>query len=395
MSIAPSLVMIPSGYKAQKVYSAVPTNGDGDFDFARSTSATRVNKNGLIEEVAVNVPRLDYSDGGCPSLLLEPASTNLLPYSTLAFNGGASPTGYSIGFGTGTFSHEELTYKGQGAVKQTQITLGRSYLDTGTLTLIANTEYNLKIQFDLNNCLADANDDIILFQGFSNSPLYQFSDIDSNGVLSVQFNTGVDNTGNIRIGLGCNGNEDGGKVLTWSMPQLEQGSYATSYIKTSGSPQTRSADSASGSGNSTVINSSEGVLYAEISALADDLTFRQISLRNTGDTSNSLLIGYRNNTNTIYSQLTSSGVSQSFISFDVSNITEINKVAVLYGINKVELWINGIKRNSSGLATNPIGLNELNFYGATSSAAFYGKIKDIRVYTTALTDAELTTLTTI
>ena len=87
--------------------------------------------------------RLDYSDGGCPSLLLEPASTNLLPYSTLAFNGGASPTGYSIGFGTGTFSHEELTYKGQGAVKQTQITLGRSYLDTGTLTLIANTEYNL------------------------------------------------------------------------------------------------------------------------------------------------------------------------------------------------------------------------------------------------------------
>ena len=81
MSIAPSLVMIPSGYKAQKVYSAVPTNGDGDFDFARSTSATRVNKDGLIEEVAVNVPRLDYSDGGCPSLLLEPQETQLISYS--------------------------------------------------------------------------------------------------------------------------------------------------------------------------------------------------------------------------------------------------------------------------------------------------------------------------
>ena len=81
MAIAPSLAMIPSGYKAQKVYSAVPTNGDGDFDFARSTSATRVNKDGLIEEVAVNVPRLDYSDGGCPSLLLEPSRTNLIQYS--------------------------------------------------------------------------------------------------------------------------------------------------------------------------------------------------------------------------------------------------------------------------------------------------------------------------
>ena len=73
----PTLTMIPSGYKAGKLYSVLPTNGDGDFTTSRSSSATRVNKSGLIETVLSNVPRLDYSDGSCPSLLLEPQSTNL------------------------------------------------------------------------------------------------------------------------------------------------------------------------------------------------------------------------------------------------------------------------------------------------------------------------------
>ena len=77
----PSLALIPSGYKASKVYSILPNNGDGDFAFSRGSGATRVNKDGFIETVLDNVPRLDYSDGGCPSLLLEPQRTNLVPYS--------------------------------------------------------------------------------------------------------------------------------------------------------------------------------------------------------------------------------------------------------------------------------------------------------------------------
>ena len=66
----PTLTMIPSGYKAQKVYSVLPLNGYGDFTFDRTTTATRVNKNGLIEQVATDVPRLDY-----------PINFNLLSYS--------------------------------------------------------------------------------------------------------------------------------------------------------------------------------------------------------------------------------------------------------------------------------------------------------------------------
>ena len=73
----PILALIPSGYKSGKLYSQLPINGDGDLDFTRTTIANRVNEQGVIEEMAVNVPRLDFSDGGCPVLLLEPQSTNL------------------------------------------------------------------------------------------------------------------------------------------------------------------------------------------------------------------------------------------------------------------------------------------------------------------------------
>ena len=50
-----SLVLIPSGYKDQKIYSAVPTDGSGDMSFSRASSATRVASNGLIEKVRTNV----------------------------------------------------------------------------------------------------------------------------------------------------------------------------------------------------------------------------------------------------------------------------------------------------------------------------------------------------
>ena len=103
----PTLTMIPSGYKAEKVYSVLPTNGDGDFTFNRNDTATRVNKSGLIEQVATDIPRLDYSDGSCPSLLTEPQIINLITNSNSAgsvgggiitLNAAISPDGTSNAF---------------------------------------------------------------------------------------------------------------------------------------------------------------------------------------------------------------------------------------------------------------------------------------------------------
>ena len=51
------------------------------FDFSRDSSATVINKDGLIETVGSGEPRIDYKDDSKGALLLEPQRTNLLPYS--------------------------------------------------------------------------------------------------------------------------------------------------------------------------------------------------------------------------------------------------------------------------------------------------------------------------
>jgi len=66
-----SLVVVPSGYKASKVYAQKPLTTDGQLTFSRASTATRVNASGLIETVSSNVPRLDYTNSTCPKLLLE------------------------------------------------------------------------------------------------------------------------------------------------------------------------------------------------------------------------------------------------------------------------------------------------------------------------------------
>jgi hypothetical protein len=47
----PKLALIPSGYKSGKVYSILPNDATGDFDFDRASGGTRVRKDGLIEEM--------------------------------------------------------------------------------------------------------------------------------------------------------------------------------------------------------------------------------------------------------------------------------------------------------------------------------------------------------
>ena len=109
MATTPSIAMIPSGYQAEKIYSVLPTNGDADLNFSRSGVANRINSDGLIEEMAINVPRLDYSDGTCPSLLLEPQSTNLITYPLSFGNSYWTKSGASIEGDASTAGAELIT----------------------------------------------------------------------------------------------------------------------------------------------------------------------------------------------------------------------------------------------------------------------------------------------
>ncbi len=176
--------------------------------------------------------------------------------------------------------------------------------------------------------------------------------------------------------------------------QLENLPYATSYIPTNGSIATRLADEATNSGNSTLINSTEGVLYAEIAALADDGTFRVLSVSD-GSNNNTVKFGYRNDSNRIYAEVRNNNSSQAFLFYDVSDIKSINKVALKYKQNDFALWINGVERDADTSGVVPIDLSKLSFDNGSGANDFYGKTKALAVYKEALTDAQLQSLTTI
>jgi len=55
-----SLLVTPNAEKEGKLYSIIPTNGNGDFSVTRATTATRVNASGLVELVPYNL--LTYSE---------------------------------------------------------------------------------------------------------------------------------------------------------------------------------------------------------------------------------------------------------------------------------------------------------------------------------------------
>jgi hypothetical protein len=50
-----SLFLTPNAYKEGKLYSIIPSNGNGDFTVTRATTATRVNSAGLVQLVPYNL----------------------------------------------------------------------------------------------------------------------------------------------------------------------------------------------------------------------------------------------------------------------------------------------------------------------------------------------------
>jgi hypothetical protein len=168
--------------------------------------------------------------------------------------------------------------------------------------------------------------------------------------------------------------------------------YATSYIPTSGSTVTRNQDLCINAGSSDLINSIEGVLYAEISALDNDGTFRLLSLSD-GTGSNRVYLGFNNIDNTITASVTNAGVLQALINYTTSDSLLFNKVAVKYKNNAVSLYVNGIEVGVDTSVTIPSSLNSLQFTSGALASDFYGRARSVAVFKEALTDEELAKIT--
>jgi len=375
----PSIALIPSGYKANKVYSVLPENGDGDFAFTRASEATRINSSGLIETMLTGVPRLDYEGGGCPSLLLEPQSTNLVlrseDFSSSSWGAGnvtvslstvVSPNGVDFAYKvTNTGSGFLIQgYNSTNRLTDSRSIWARTVSGTGQLNLLSNNTNS--------NNLFTVTEQWQRFEatGYNSTGASNFYAIDFRGSSTLT------------------------EVLIWG-GQAEDFSYPTSYIKTEGSTVTRVSETATGSGTVSDFNSEEGVLYAEIKAL-DDSGNRRISISNgNSDNQNELILGYHPNSNTVqyFLRVGNSMIINQIQS--VSSTTEFLKIAVKWKLNDFALWINGIEVYSlgTGIIYAAGVLNTLSFSEANSGNPFYGKTKDLRVYKTALSDIELRDLT--
>ena len=413
------VALIPSGTKASKLYSVLPANGNGDFNATRGSTATRVNKDGLIETVATNVPRLDYPliDGvvqDCPALLLEPSRTNIIPYSedftnsawiklktTVSANSVIAPDGSQ----TADLISETTDY-GIHQIYDT-ITLANGSYSGSIFIKQKNIRY---IQIQLSD--------------FSTGEVGIVFDFDTGTVHSTistgswsSFNYSVQALDNEWFKVNLSGTKGGGSVVVpvirllndslsdsytgdankgiylWGA-QLESGSYPTSYIPTSGSTATRSADACNGSGTSADFNSAEGVLFAELATLdKDDTSSRRISISD-GTTNNVIRLTFDVASNRLYVVVYKLGTIWATYT-TLSNSEGFNKVALKYKPSDFNFYVNGVKvqQQSSGATFDAGTMSEVAFDNGGGGNLFVGKCKQIMTFKTALNDSELETLT--
>ena len=391
------------------------------FAFTRSTSATRVNKEGLIEVVTNDRPRIDYTDTSDGVLLLEKAATNLITYSedfSNAYwtkNGLSTPSGFISPDGTANaFKLVEDTSNGIHRTYAPAISVststdasfsvfvkkgGRKYIAIGA---VHNSTNGVVAQFDLEDgtlvysgamgtIYTYVNSDIVALE----NDWYKISIISQTTGTTINFamalsddiftQPSIDNSANLYTGDGTSGVYIFGAML-------EQNSVASSYIPTQGSASTRVAETATGAGNSEVFSDSQGVLFANIAANSDDNSFRQIALSN-GTYLNSVRFIYRNTIGGFGFYLMSGGVEQLNETIISGTQKTPLKVALQYKLNNCSCWYNGFKVATDISSTMPIGLDRINFAQGDTGNPFYGSTKEIGYYDTILTDLELETLT--
>ncbi len=219
--------------------------------------------------------------------------------------------------------------------------------------------------------------------------------------ISVTFQTTTDTVGAVQFRLATSNGatnilRDGTNGVYIYGLQAESHAirqYATSYIATSGDPETRAADIATDAGSSDLISSTEGVLYLEVAALTSINNFESISLSNGGVTER-IRFMLSNTENRISIEVDTGNGSGLFKNYILSDITAFNKIAIKYKPDDYAIWINGVEEITVPSAAVPT-LNELNFNNGYIFNNFNGKVKCVAVFKEALTDAELEALTTM
>ena len=360
---------------------------EADLTFDRGTGGSvqsRVKGNQTIVFPQIETPRLDYS-GGVGHWLIEPTSTNLIIYSAdfeqsnwsitneiTITDGFSSPDGGNNASKVSTDPQASQVnkgilfdgYNGTNRLTDSRSIWAKTVSGSGQLHLLShhNNADNLFTiteewqRFDLTGYIS---------QGANN-----FYAVDFRGSSTLT------------------------EVYLWG-GQAEDNPFTTSYIPTSGSTATRDTETANGSGDSTMFNDDEGVLYLEVAALEETASsFRVISISD-GANDNAIRFRYSGSIdNRIDFTSRAENGSTLDLGFIVSSTKDFHKVALKYKSQDSALWIDGVERHADTTTVlQYLNLRELKLAQGDANSPFYGKIKCIAVFKEALSDSELQCLT--
>lgn len=411
-----SLIITPNAVKAGKLYSVVPNTDLGDMTVVRATTATRVNASGLIENVGLNVPRLDYTNTSCPSILVEPQRTNLVLQSeqiqSTSFGGAwifAAINSSFLNVSTspnGTFSADKITPQttNGGHFIAQSITTNKTVTQTATCFFKSSEYTRCGVRFNDNNISQGNIFDLLSGQVVASVGTKTTARIVNYGngwyrcevtinaptdLLNVQFAI-IDNNSVVFEFLG----DINRGLLLWGA-QLEVGSNATSYISTVATTVTRNADVISKAGISSLIGQTEGSIYLKFYRTTETTGFKNLF---------TLFDGINTSVNSIQFQSTNNNINLSvFIIVNSTTFTitgtsrtllnGINKICLVYSQNGSKVFLNGILTGTISNVNLPL-LNNLSL-GHRTSDRQWGAIDDAILFKNQLTDQQAIQLTTL
>ncbi len=372
-------------------------------DYIETTTTTA--QAGILEDM----PRLDYSGGAsCPSLLLEPQRTNLVPYSeyfgdwgtfrsSLTANNATSPENYTNSYKLIQQSGETTsggTNKGISVSTSTAYTYSFFAKAAGynwCYARVIHSSDNFYAWFDLDNGVVGNTTG----SGVTSS----IEDYGSGWYKCSITYTSTTTLSNLHIYIAeANGsatlsNPDGVKGINIYGAQLEQASYPTSYIPSYGTSQTRSVDSCLGSFDGDNIFDSNWTAMVEM------------IVPSQGSTGTSAGFGARLVEGSTSSSDWSFVLAHSIggLSLKTYNPITDNNIAYNFG-DTFKLIVrsdgyyfyNGVKYTLYGLSSNePVEIGFGRAGQTDFSAGETAEIKQVLTFPTALTDSECIALTTI
>jgi len=362
-------------------------NGTGIFIWGAQLNIGSTAKPYFPTTDRLNVPRIDYTGGGCGSLLLEPQRTNLVTYSE-------------------QFDNADWSKLGQGIADTAVVTANYAISPDGTqnatrfvCNLNGGTTSNDR-SWMIASFTAQATSTISIWIKLNSAGTKTFVFSDAGGGTKTISGTDwqrIDETflspgGEFRIGLiGGTGSSDTLDCCIWGA-QAESGSYKTSYIPTTTTAVTRLADSASKTGISSLIGQTQGTMFVEVELTSASEQILIITSA-AGNEVNRLQI-YIDASRKI--GLYRGDASVSILSSSAYSLNSVLKIAAVYKSNDYALYINGVSVGTDTSATIPPtpSVLYLGSYvdGSKSNSV---TVNQAALFKTRLSNEQLATLTTL